>query len=96
MLIRTIVIDDEYLARERIKKLLEPFSDIRLIGEGKNGEEAVDLVSLKSPDLLFLDVQMPGLNGLEAIKRMQLQQIPLPLIVFTTAYDNYALFIKTL
>ncbi len=91
MPIRTLIVDDEFLARERLKKLLEPYPEIRLLGECRNGEEAIETVTNKEPDLLFLDVQMTGLNGIEVVGKLQNMSIDLPLIVFTTAYDQYAL-----
>lgn len=85
--IKTIIIDDERLAREELKSLLAPFTGIEIISEAKNGEEGVDLINKLNPDLIFLDVNMPGLSGFDLLK--QLEEIPL--VVFITAYDEYAI-----
>lgn len=89
MMIRAVIIDDEYLARQRVIKLLEPFHWIKLIGEARNGKDAVELIRLKQPDLLFLDVQMPDFDGFEVVQRMKGSKMPY--IVFTTAFDQYAI-----
>lgn len=89
MTIRALVIDDEYLARQRVIKLLSNYDQIKVLGEAKNGMEAVDLIRLKQPDLLFLDVQMPDFDGFEVVNRLQAEQMPY--IIFTTAYDQYAI-----
>jgi len=90
MPIKTLIVDDEFLARERLKKLLNSFVGILVIGECKNGEEAVSMIQHKAPDLVFLDVEMPGRTGLEVIQQLRVIGVALPLIVFTTAYDQYA------
>ena len=87
--IRTLVVDDEPLARARIVKLLEPIDYITLIGECKNGSEALHQMEEYRPDLVFLDIQMPDLNGFEVLSREELR--PLPFIIFVTAYNQYAL-----
>ena len=84
-----VVADDEPLARERIRTLLSSEQDIEVVAEADNGVEAVQLVREHHPDLLFLDVQMPGLDGFGAIE--QLAGEALPSVVFVTAYDEYAL-----
>ncbi len=89
MTIRALVIDDEYLARQRVIKLLEHFDQIKVLGEARNGKEAVELIQLKSPDLIFLDVQMPDFDGFEVVNRIKINEMPY--IVFTTAYDQYAI-----
>lgn len=86
-MIRCVIIDDEFLARERLKKLLESQSDVEVIGEAKNGKLGVELVETKAPDLIFLDIQMPDLDGFGVINQLD----KIPYIVFTTAYDQYAL-----
>ncbi len=88
-MIRAVIVDDEYLARERVKKLLEVHSEIKVVAEAKNGTSAVETIDLKEPDLVFLDVQMPDFDGFEVVKRMNPKH--LPYIVFTTAYDSYAI-----
>ncbi len=88
-MIRAIIVDDEFLARERVSKLLEPHDEIKVIGEAKNGSQAVELIEMKEPDLIFLDVQMPDFDGFQVVKRMKTKMQPY--IVFTTAYDSYAI-----
>lgn len=87
--IRTIVVDDEPLARTRIIRLLKRFDDIQLIGEAKNGQEALEMIHNYRPDLVFLDIQMPDFNGFEVLARSHPQEMPF--IIFVTAYDQYAL-----
>lgn len=88
-MIRAIIVDDEFLARQRVMKLLESHDDIKVVAEAKNGKLAVDAIDMKEPDLVFLDVQMPDFDGFEVIKRMKPKNQPY--IVFTTAYDSYAI-----
>lgn len=90
MPIRTLIVDDEKPARDELAFLLKGFSEIELIGQGKNGLEAVHLVREHSPDLLFLDVQMPGLDGFGVIKKLVDRKTKVPHIVFATAFDQYA------
>jgi len=87
MKLRCLIIDDEFLARQRLLKLLEPFDDIVIVGECRNGQEALELIPLKEPDLLFLDIQMPDMNGFTVVSKLTTK----PHIIFTTAYDSYAL-----
>jgi two-component system LytT family response regulator len=87
--IQTLIVDDEPLARQTIRDLLAEDPEIELIGECKNGKEAVNFIRRQSPDLLFLDIQMPGMNGFEALARVEHQLIPA--IIFVTAFDEYAL-----
>lgn len=89
MPIRTLIIDDEPLARERIKGLLTHEVDFEVVGLCGNGREALSLIQEVNPDLLFLDVQMPELDGLSLVS--QLDPEHLPEIIFVTAYDQYAL-----
>ena len=89
MKIRTLIVDDEPLARERIRFLLREVADVELVGESDGGEAAVRLIGELNPDLLFLDVQMPELDGFA-----MLQQLPpetLPVVIFVTAFDQHAL-----
>lgn len=88
-MIRAVVIDDEHLARQRILKLLEEFDDIKVIGEARNGSQALEVIELNEPDLVFLDVQMPDFDGFEVVRKMQPKHSPY--IVFATAYDSYAI-----
>lgn len=87
MKIRTLLIDDEELARELVKKFLENESEIEIIGEASDGFEGIKLIHSLRPDLIFLDIQMPKLTGLEML---ELLTDP-PLVVFSTAYDQYAI-----
>jgi two-component system LytT family response regulator len=89
MSIKAVIADDEPLARERIRTLLADEQDIEVVAEATNGVEAVQLVREHHPDLLFLDVQMPGLDGFGAIELLASEA--LPSVVFVTAYDEYAL-----
>jgi two-component system response regulator LytT len=90
MPINTVIVDDEKPARDELAFLLKSFSEVNLMGQGKNGVDALALIKEHSPDLVFLDVQMPGLNGFGVIKRLMDRKIKMPQIVFATAYDNYA------
>ncbi len=89
MAISALVVDDEQLARDELAYLLKD-ADVEVIAQGKNGVEAVNLIRDLSPDLVFLDVQMPGLDGFGVIKKLLDKKVPLPQIVFATAYDQYA------
>lgn len=84
---RTIIIDDERLAREELKSLLKDYLEIDIIDEAKNGQEGIEKIGEQSPDLIFLDVNMPGMSGFEMLK--QLEEIPY--VIFITAYDEFAL-----
>lgn len=88
-MIRAVIIDDEYLARERIAKLLQNHEEIQVIGEAKNGGQAVEIINMKEPELVFLDVQMPDFDGFEVVNRITPKNQPY--IVFATAYDSYAI-----
>ncbi len=90
MPLSVIIVDDEQLARDELSYLLNGIEDVEIIGQGKNGVEAVNLIKETSPDLVFLDVQMPGLDGFGVIKKLLEKKIPLPSIVFSTAFDQYA------
>ena len=87
--IRTVIVDDEPLARERIRSLLENEPDVEIVGECRDGDEAVETVRKETPDLVFLDVQIPERNGFEVIETLGADRAPV--IVFVTAYDQYAL-----
>jgi two-component system, LytTR family, response regulator len=87
--IRTLVVDDEPLARERLMGLLAGEQDIETIGQCRDGEEAVRAIVEHSPDLVFLDVQMPAMNGFEVIEAVGSERMPL--VIFVTAYDQHAL-----
>jgi two-component system LytT family response regulator/two-component system response regulator LytT len=90
MPLSVIIVDDEQLARDELSFLLRNVEDLEVIGQGKNGVEAVSMIKETSPDLVFLDVQMPGLDGFGVIKKLLEKKIPLPNIVFSTAFDQYA------
>jgi two-component system, LytTR family, response regulator len=87
--IRTLVVDDEPLARERLTSLLAAEADIEIVGQCRDGEEAVHAIVDHSPDLVFLDVQMPAMNGFEVIEAVGSERMPL--VIFVTAYDQHAL-----
>jgi DNA-binding LytR/AlgR family response regulator len=86
-MLRAIIAEDEKLARQRLKRLLNKCADIEIIGEAEDGGSALEMVNELKPDILFLDIQMPVMTGVEIVS----QFTHLPHIVFTTAYDQYAL-----
>jgi two-component system LytT family response regulator/two-component system response regulator LytT len=90
MSLSTLIIDDEQLARDELAYLLKSVDDVQVVAQGKNGVEAVNLIREHAPDLVFLDVQMPGLDGFGVIKKLIDKKVPVPQIVFATAYDQYA------
>ncbi len=87
-----LIVDDEELAREELKYLLDKTGSVDVVAEGKNGVEAVDLIRTHHPDVVFLDVQMPGLDGFAVLKKLlELGEgDQLPQIIFATAFDQYA------
>ena len=87
--IRTLVVDDEPMARERILSLLQHEGDVEVIGQCSDGVQAVSAIQQQSPDLVFLDVQMPGCDGFGVIQNIGADRMPT--VVFVTAYDEYAL-----
>ncbi|QJR82567.1 response regulator transcription factor [Alteromonas pelagimontana] len=89
--IKTVVVDDEPLARKGLRTRLERHADIEVVAECQNGVDAVSVISKLRPDLVFLDIQMPGLNGFQVIHKLRELHQPIPLIVFVTAYDSYAI-----
>jgi two-component system, LytTR family, response regulator LytT len=90
MTINTIIVDDEKPARDELAFLLKSFPEINLIGQGKNGVEAVALIKEHLPDLVFLDVKMPGLDGFGVLKKLVERKMKIPHVVFATAFDQYA------
>ena len=90
MQINTIIVDDEKPAREELAYLLKGFPEINVIGLGRNGVDAVNLIKEHSPDLVFLDVQMPGLDGFGVLKKLVERKMKVPHVVFATAFDHYA------
>jgi two-component system, LytTR family, response regulator len=87
--IRALVVDDEPLARERVLSLLQGEVDVEVVGECSDGTQAVSAIQEQSPDLVFLDVQMPGCDGFEVIRNIGADRMPT--VIFVTAYDEYAL-----
>jgi two-component system LytT family response regulator len=85
---RTLIVDDERLARNELKRLLEPYTKIDIVGEAANAEEALVMIEELQPELLFLDIQMPGKNGFELLSSIEGKS---PEVIFTTAYDEYAI-----
>src|SRR5664279_3817201 len=90
MKITTLIVDDEQPARDELAFLLKSIPDVEVIGQGKNGVEAVNLVRDLSPQLVFLDVQMPGVDGFGVIKRLLEKKIRMPFFIFATAFDTHA------
>jgi two-component system LytT family response regulator len=86
---KALIVDDEPLARRTIRDLLEDDSSVEIIGECGSGPEAVNVIHVQPPDILFLDIQMPGMNGFEVLARIEHDRIPA--VVFVTAFDQYAL-----
>lgn len=87
---RVLIVDDEAPARERLKRLLAELDDCELSGEAGNGQEALTLCQQQQPDVLLLDVRMPGLSGIDVAQHLNALAEP-PAVIFTTAYDEYAL-----
>ncbi len=87
---KLLIVDDEPLARTRLRSLLGELENCEVVGEAANGKQALDLVAKVSPDLILLDIEMPGIDGIETAAQLQKQQHP-PAIIFTTAYDQHAL-----
>jgi two-component system, LytTR family, response regulator len=91
-MIHIVVADDEVLARQKLRRLLAGETDLEVVGEGTTASETIELVRLVKPDLLFLDIRMPGMDGFEVIDRLSADgDAYVPRIIFTTAYDRYAL-----
>ena len=90
MPLSAVIVDDEQLARDELAFLLKSVDDVNVVAQGKNGVDAINLIREFNPDLVFLDVQMPGLDGFGVIKKLLDKKIPLPKIVFATAFDQYA------
>jgi len=90
MKITALIVDDEQPARDELAFLLKGFPDVEVVGQGKNGVEAVNLIRELNPHVVLLDVQMPGVDGFEVIKKLMEKKVRLPYFVFATAYDHYA------
>jgi two-component system LytT family response regulator len=86
--LRVVVVDDEPIARRGLVRLLQPHADVKVVGEGRNGREAVTLLRNERPDLVFLDVKMPDLDGFAVLRALEGGE--LPVVVFVTAFDEYA------
>jgi two-component system response regulator LytT len=86
----TVVVDDEQLAADELSYLLKDFPEIEVIATGSNGLQAVDLIRRLEPELVFLDVQMPGLDGMGVVRRLRENDIEAPHFIFVTAHDHYA------
>ncbi|MCU7494637.1 MAG: response regulator [Ignavibacteria bacterium] len=84
---KTLIIDDERLARVELRRLLSPYTEIEIVGEAVNTEDALGKIRLLNPELLFLDIQMPGMDGFELLEKLDRA----PNVIFTTAYDEFAL-----
>jgi len=84
---RTLLIDDERLARVELRSMLDKYEEIEIIGEAENGEDGIAKIKELSPDLIFLDISMPGMTGFEMIKRLE----DIPRVIFVTAFDEFAL-----
>ena len=87
MKLRSILIDDEFLARKRLEKLLENFDEISIISQCRNGADAIEQINLKEPDLIFLDIQMPDFDGFTVLSKLTCK----PAVIFTTAFDSFAI-----
>lgn len=87
MSLKAIIVDDERLARAELKKLLQEFPDITIIDEAANADEGIEKIETQNPDIIFLDIQMPGKTGFDMLSSLE----KAPFVIFTTAYDEYAL-----
>lgn len=83
---RVAIVEDSRLARQELKSLLAAFPDLELAGEAENGEQAIQLIEDQQPNVVFLDIHLPGMNGFEVLEKLDKS----PFIIFTTAYDEYA------
>ena len=84
---KVVLIDDERLARSELKRLLQEFPDVEVIGEAANANEGIEKIETLNPDLVFLDIQMPGKTGFDMLAQLEKS----PHVIFLTAYDEYAL-----
>jgi two-component system LytT family response regulator len=84
---KAVIVDDERLARKELRRLLDEHPEVEIIGECSNGMEAIDFINANKPDLVFMDIEMPELNGFEVVEKID----KTPAIVFVTAYNDYAL-----
>lgn len=86
---RILIVDDEPLARDRIREMLKDERDAAIVGEARNGREAIDFINSHNPDLVFLDVQMPDMDGFDVVQNLSVK--PAPVVIFVTAFDQYAM-----
>ena len=84
---KALIVDDERIARQELRRLLAAHPEVEIAGEAKNGEEAIAAIGQMTPELVFLDIQMPGMTGFEMLERLE----EVPQIIFTTAYDEFAI-----
>ena len=87
-MIRAMIIDDERLARQELRTLVEKLETVQIVAESGKPEEALDLIDRENPDLIFLDIQMPGMTGFDMLNEIEGRA---PEVIFVTAYDEYAL-----
>ena len=90
MSLTALIIDDEPLARQELQYLLERAGGVEVLAQGTNGIEAVELIRTHKPDVVFLDVQMPGMDGFAVLKKLLDRRMPMPQVVFATAFNQYA------
>ena len=90
-MIHAVITDDEVLARQKLRQLLRNEPEFEIVGESSTAAETIDLVRVTQPELLFLDIRMPGMDGFDIIGALHEANIPVPRIIFTTAYDRYAI-----
>ena len=88
-LLRTLIVDDESLARRGLKLRLAQIEGVEVVAEASNGREALQLIVELQPDLVFLDIQMPGMSGFDVVAKLQQDQMPM--VIFVTAFDQYAI-----
>lgn len=88
---RALIVDDERLARKELLSLLAEYKEIEIVGEAVNVDDAIEKINQLQPDLLFLDIQMPGKTGFDLLEELE----KAPNVIFTTAYDEYALIIES-
>jgi len=92
MKIKTVIADDEVLARQKLRQLLQDDDSVEIVGEGANALETIDLVQFTNPDLILLDIHMPDMDGFDIVSALSAnEQVRMPKIIFTTAYDQYAI-----
>lgn len=90
-MITSLIVDDERLAREGIRLALERESDVTIVGEAADGPAAVQAIKTLAPDLVFLDIRMPGLSGFEVLQKVSQTETRLPVVIFVTAFEQYAI-----